>query len=175
MLNVRKLSGNRKEVSKVIEKNIFTLENPDQVKVAYNDDMTDDSLKKFITDTNQPVNIFLELGIFDKEDMYSKFPKSEFEEMTFKGIRILLIKNIQLDDILVDEAISIFRLLANSNFQVYIISGHSLNMIVSYSHKSKSFIKKDKIDKIELNLGKNQLMVMSDYDGSAVIILYNNM
>lgn len=156
----------------MIEKNIFTLKNPDQVKVAYNDDITDDGLKKIITDKNQPVNILLELGIFDREDMYNKFPKSEFEEMMFNGIRMLWIKNIQLDDILVDESIFIFRLLANSNFQVYMISGYSLNMIVSHNHKSKFFLKKDKI---ELSLEKNQLMVMSDYDGCAVIILYNNM
>lgn len=104
--------------------------------------------------------------------MYNKFPKSEFEEMTFNGIRMLWIKNIQLDDILVDESIFIFRLLANSNFQVYMISGDSLNMRVSHTHKSTFFFKKDKI---ELSLEKNQLMVMSDYDGCAVIILYNNM
>lgn len=57
----------RREVSKIIEKTIFTLTNQEQIIITYNNEMSDDALKTTIINKSQPMHLLLELGIFDKE------------------------------------------------------------------------------------------------------------
>lgn len=163
----------RREVSKIIEKTIFTLTNQEQIIITYNDEMSDDALKTTIIKKSQPMHLLLELGIFDKEDLNDKFPGSKMIEILYEGTKLLLIKEIQLDNAHLDEVLFVFRLLANSNFLVHIISGYKIDNILHYSQKGTIFKRNKVVEKIELHLEKNEFLIMSDYDGSSVIILNN--
>lgn len=163
----------RREVSKIIEKTIFTLTNQEQIIITYNDEMSDDALKTTIINKSQPMYLLLELGIFDKEDLTDKFPGSKMIEILYEGTKLLLIKEIQLDKAHLDEVLFVFRLLANSNFLVHIISGYKIDNILHYSQKGTIFKRNKVVGKIELHLEKDEFLIMSDYDGSSVIILSN--
>ncbi|MBC1345276.1 hypothetical protein HB799_14620, partial [Listeria welshimeri] len=117
--------------------------------------------------------LLLELGIFDKEDLTDKFPGSKMIEILYEGTKLLLIKEIQLDNAHLDEVLFVFRLLANSNFLVHIISGYKIDNILHYSQKGTIFKRNKVVGKIELHLEKDEFLIMSDYDGSSVIILSN--
>ncbi|MBC1806823.1 hypothetical protein HCJ40_07255 [Listeria sp. FSL L7-0993] len=160
-------------MSKIIEETIFTLTNQEQIIISYNDEMSDDALKTTIINKSQPIHLLLELGIFDKEDLTDKFPGSEIIEILYERTKLLLIKDIQLDSVHLDEVLFIFRLLANSNFLVHIISGYKIDNILHYSQKDTIFKRNKVVGKIELHLDKDEFLIMSDYDGSSVIILSN--
>ncbi|EBF5198770.1 hypothetical protein FH025_14650 [Listeria monocytogenes] len=160
-------------MSKIIEKTIFTLTNQEQIIITYNDEMSDDALKTTIINKSQPMHLLLELGIFDKEDLTEKFPSSEIIEILYERTKLLLIKDIQLDSVHLDEVLFIFRLLANSNFLVHIISGYKIDHILHYSQKDTIFKRNKVVGKIDLRLGKDEFLIMSDYDGSSVLTLSN--
>lgn len=60
-------NGNWREVSKIIEKTIFTLTNQEEIIITYNDEMSDDALKTTIINKSQPMHLLLELGILTKK------------------------------------------------------------------------------------------------------------
>ncbi|EAE1346767.1 hypothetical protein Y256_01005 [Listeria monocytogenes] len=160
-------------MSKIIEKTIFTLTNQEEIIITYNDEMSDDALKTTIINKSQPMHLLLELGIFGKEDLTEKFPSSEIIEILYERTKLLLIKDIQLDSVHLDEVLFIFRLLANSNFLVHIISGYKIDNILHYSKKGTIFKRNKVVGKIELHLEKDEFLIMSDYDGSSVLTLSN--
>ncbi|MBF2674376.1 hypothetical protein IBB80_03760 [Listeria marthii] len=155
----------------MIVNSIFTLENQEEIKTSYNDEMSDDDLRNMIANKSQPIHLLLEFGIFDREDLNEKFPDSEMKEISYEGKKLLLIQNIQTDNLQIDEVLFVFRLLANSNFLVYIISGHKLDRILHYLQKDTLFKRNKVVGKMKLSLGNDEFLVMSDYDGSSVIII----
>ncbi|MBC2020660.1 hypothetical protein HCB37_16940 [Listeria booriae] len=155
----------------MLENNILTLENKEDIEVIYEEGLSDDDLKKSIN-RSKSISLLIEMGIIDRERLNDVFSESDIEEIIFSRSKMLLIKNILLDNVIIDEVVFIYRLLSNSNNQVYILSDDSVHLSVCKSEFGSNFFKKKKkVDEIKLRLEANQMVIMSDYDGSAVIIL----
>ncbi|MBC2368828.1 hypothetical protein HBP99_09275, partial [Listeria booriae] len=109
----------------MLENNILTLENKEDIEVIYEEGLSDDDLKKSIN-RSKSISLLIEMGIIDRERLNDVFSESDIEEIIFSRSKMLLIKNILLDNVIIDEVVFIYRLLSNSNNQVYILSDDSV-------------------------------------------------
>lgn len=157
----------------MLEKNIFTLANAKELVTIFRDNISDIDLKNLILGIDQPVSLFLELGIIDRTQIYDMFPNNDCQEMNFNGSKMILVENILLADELIDNMIFVFRLLSNSNNQVYLLAGKEIHITICKVQKNSFFkIKKNK-DILNLSLKNDQKVIMSDYDGNGIFIIKN--